>query len=145
MAYKGKFKPQNLSKYLGNPDKITFRSLWERQLMKWLDYNPAVMQWSSEVPIKYICATDGKEHRYFVDFYILWTTGHKYLVEVKPYRQTLEPKEPKRKTRAYYAKCQVWKKNVSKWYAARELCTKNNMKFEIWTENELRKLGLTIL
>lgn len=145
MSYKGKYKPQNLAKYLGNPDKVRFMSLWERQLMRWLDANPAVIQWSSEVPIKYVCATDGREHRYLVDFYILWNTGQRMMVEVKPYRQTLEPKEPKRKTPAYYKKCAVYAKNLSKWHAAREICARNNMKFEIWTENELRRLGLTIL
>ena len=145
MAYKGKFKPTNLGKYLGNPDKIRFLSLWERQLMRWLDANMAVIQWSSEVPIKYVCATDGKVHNYLVDFYILWRTGQKIMVEVKPYKQTLEPKAPKRKTAAYYKKCAVYAKNMSKWRAATELCAKNNMKFEVWTEHELRKLGLTIL
>ena len=113
--------------------------------MRWLDANTAVLQWSSEVPIKYVCATDGKVHSYLVDFYILWRTGQKNLIEVKPYKQTLEPKAPKRKTQKYINACLTYSKNLSKWTAARELCAKNNMKFEVWTEHELRKLGLTIL
>jgi hypothetical protein len=145
MAYKGKFYPRNLSKYLGNPDKIRFLSLWERQLMRWLDSNAAVTQWASEVPIKYVCGTDGREHRYLVDFYILWRTGHKMLVEVKPKRQCSEPKVPKRKTKRYVNECFAYIKNTSKWAAARELCAKNGMIFEIWTEHELRALGLKII
>jgi hypothetical protein len=144
MAYKGKYRPRNVSKYLGDPTKVIFRSLWERQLMRWLDSNLAVSQWSSEVPIKYVCGTDGKEHRYFVDFYILWRMGTKMFVEVKPKKQCAPPKEPKRKTQKYVNECLTYVKNVSKWDAARSLCARNGMLFEIWTEHELRQLGLKI-
>uniref|UniRef100_A0AB39U0I0 Uncharacterized protein n=1 Tax=Klebsiella phage Phi_KR1 TaxID=3240396 RepID=A0AB39U0I0_9CAUD len=30
MAYSGKFLPKNISKYKGDPRKITYRSTWEQ-------------------------------------------------------------------------------------------------------------------
>ena len=145
MAYKGKFKPTNISKYLGDHTKIRFLSLWEKQLMGWLDTNIHVVQWSSEIPIKYVCGTDMKVHKYLVDFYIATSDGRRLLVEVKPYKQTIEPKEPKRRTRRSVNESYTWVKNNSKWDAARELCAINNMKFVIWTENELKMMGLKII
>lgn len=36
-TYKGSFVPENIQKYKGDPRKITYRSSWERYVMKWLD------------------------------------------------------------------------------------------------------------
>ena len=32
MAYSGRYKVKHRSKYKGDPDKVIFRSLWERHL-----------------------------------------------------------------------------------------------------------------
>ena len=48
MAYKGKFRPKNPQKYRGDPTKIIYRSLWERNCMRYFDENPNVLKWSSE-------------------------------------------------------------------------------------------------
>ena len=67
MAYKGKFVPKNSHKYKGNVNNIIWRSTWERSLMKFLDINPDVIQWSSEeTVIPYISPVDNKMHRYFI-------------------------------------------------------------------------------
>ena len=34
IKYKGKFTPQNSSKYIGDSDNIVYRSMWERRCMK---------------------------------------------------------------------------------------------------------------
>ena len=66
--------------------------------MKWCDYTTSVKEWGSEeIIIPYISPVDGKRHRYFPDFYVK-IQNRKYLVEVKPFKQTLEPKTQKRNT-----------------------------------------------
>ncbi|EDP8999305.1 head completion protein, partial [Salmonella enterica subsp. enterica serovar Braenderup] len=36
MAYSGKWVPKNISKYRGDPKKITYRSNWEKFFFEWL-------------------------------------------------------------------------------------------------------------
>lgn len=146
MAYKGKFKPKNIHKYKGNPDKIRFLSLWERAFMRFLDNNNDVKFWNSEdVRIPYICMTDNKQHQYMMDFYIEYNNGYKELVEIKPKSQTIKPKEGKRKTSKYLAECFRYAKNISKWQAAEQFAKLNGVGFRIMTEDDLRTIGLRIL
>ena len=146
MSYKGKFTPTNLNKYIGDPKKIRFLSLWEWSLMKYLDFCPSVVKWNSEdVKIPYICATDSKQHLYLVDFFIILENGKRLLVEVKPSKQCSAPKVPKKRTKRYITEQYFWNKNQSKWAAAEEFALLNNAEFQIWTEIELRKLGIKIL
>ena len=71
MAYKGLYKIKNLSKYKGNPAKVTYRSLWERKFMVYCDNNPNILKWSSEeIIIPYRSPIDKRIHRYFPDFWI---------------------------------------------------------------------------
>lgn len=144
MAYKGKFKPNNLHKYKGDPTKIRFLSLWERCFMRYLDNNDMVKFWNSEdAHIKYICRTDGKEHTYMIDFYVEYINGEKDLIEIKPKKQTIQPK--KRKGTKYLTECYYYAKNISKWEAARKFAELNGVNFKIFTEDDLRKLGIPII
>ena len=89
MAYKGKYKVKNTSKYDGNPTNVIFRSLWERQFFRWCESNNEVVKWSSEsVVVPYICKTDNKLHRYFTDVKVKFKNGKTYLIEIKPEKQT---------------------------------------------------------
>ena len=54
MRYKGKFRPQNREKYKGNSSNIVYRSGWELNFMKYLDRQPEVLQWNSEVLRNYL-------------------------------------------------------------------------------------------
>lgn len=146
MAYRGRYKPKNPDKYVGDPTDIIYRSSWERAVFKWCDEKDEIVSWSSEtVVIPYRCKTDGKIHRYFVDLLIKFNNGKTILVEIKPHAQTQEPKTPKRKTRRYYAECLTWAKNKSKWEAAEEWALDRGIEFHIWTEKALAKLGILIL
>lgn len=141
----GKYHPLHPEKYLGNSTNIVFRSSWEYSLAKWLDTNPSVKKWGSEEAIvKYISPIDGKEHRYYIDFYaeILNKYGiiDKYLIEVKPFSQTKPPKVKKRRgviTEAYKTELSTYYINLSKWKAASEVAARNGMKFIVLTEKEL--------
>ena len=147
MAYRGVFSTlQNPQKYIGNPTNITFRSLWERGAFSWCDTNPDIAKWcSEEVVIPYVCATDGKPHRYFTDLYIEYTNGRKVIVEIKPSEQTRMPEQPSRKTRKYLSEVLRYTKNVSKWDAAKQFCDSKGIDFEIWTEKTLKEKGIPIL
>ena len=100
MSYKGKWRPKNRNKYEGNPDKIIYRSMWERQAFRWCDDNDDIKRWSSEsVVVPYRSQVDGKYHRYFVDLKITFNDGRTLLVEIKPKRQTKPPEKKSRRSR----------------------------------------------
>jgi len=143
--YSGKFRPKNIAKYDGDYTSITYRSLWERQALKWLDENPNVVSYSSEETIiPYRCATDGKVHRYFVDLRVKLRSGQTYLIEIKPKSQTIQPKK-KRMSKKYLTEVMTWAKNNSKWEAATKYCADRGWIFEIWHEDILRGMGIKIL
>jgi len=143
MAYHGIFKPKNPKKYKGDPTKIVFRSSWERDLCRKFDEHPNILEWSSEeVVIPYFYPADNKYHRYFVDFWVKLIDANgkiqEILYEVKPYKQTLPPKEPKKKTRKYVSECLTYVKNQAKWQAASKYASQRGMTFQILTENEIK-------
>jgi len=145
-TYKGKFKPTNKHKYVGDVEKITYRSMWERQAMKWLDEHSGISEWNSEeVVIPYVCPTDNKVHRYFIDLYFKTTDGKRYLIEIKPKSQTKPPNTPKRQTRKYITESLTYLKNEAKWKAASEFAKDNGVLFQIWTEDTLKGLGIKII
>ena len=138
MAYKGKYTPKNPKKYKGDPNRIVYRSLWERKFMVYCDTNDAILEWGSEeIIIPYLSPIDGRIHRYFPDFYVK-IQNRKYLVEVKPLRQTMEPKTQKRVTKKYVNEVVTWSVNKAKWKAATEFCKDQNWEFKIITEKELK-------
>lgn len=145
MAYSGRYKVKNPKKYKGNFQNVKYRSLWERQAFKFLDDNPSVIRWNSEeVVVQYVCKTDGKQHRYFVDLYFETVEGE-FLIEIKPDKETKEPKRSSRKTKRYLKEVMTYVKNQSKWEAAERYARNRGMKFQVWTEHSLRNLGIKIL
>ena len=108
-----------------------------------MEENDKVVWWNSEeVVIPYVCKTDGKCHRYFVDVLFRTTEGKTYLVEIKPHGQTVEPKISGRKTKRLLQEVFTWAKNTSKWEAARAYCREKGWTFQIWTERTLEKIGV---
>jgi len=106
--------------------------------MKWCDYTTSVQEWGSEeIIIPYISPVDGKRHRYFPDFYVK-IQNRKYLVEVKPFKQTLEPKTQKRNTKRYINEVVTYHINKAKWKAATEFCKDHSWEFMLITEKELK-------
>jgi hypothetical protein len=143
MAYSGKFKPKNKSKYNGNPNNIVFRSLWEYKAFKWCDDNSQIKSWSSEeVVIPYLYEVDKKYHRYFMDLKITYKNGRTVLVEIKPEKETKPPEFKGRKTKRYINEGMTYIKNMNKWSAAQNYAADRGWGFEIWTENHLQSLGI---
>lgn len=142
MSYKGKYSPSYPQKYKGDPTNIVYRSLWERKFMKYCDLNENILEWGSEeIALPYRSPIDNRIHRYFPDFYIKVKepTGQikKYIIEIKPKKQTIEPKVQKRKTKSYIYEVVEYAKNQAKWKAAEEFCKDRMWEFKVLTEDEL--------
>lgn len=129
-----------------NAGQIQYRSWLERNFMVWCDKNVNVIEWGSEnVIIPYISPIDNRVHRYFVDAYIKLQERdkiRKYLVEIKPYKQTLPPTESKRKKESTVIyEHATWAINNAKWEAARQFAQKHGMKFIIITDEDLKNVN----
>ena len=142
MAYKGRYTPVNPRKYKGDPTNIIYRSLWERKFMVYCDLNENILEWQSEeFCIPYRSPIDNKVHRYFPDFYIKVKESNgqikKYIIEIKPKKQTIEPQVKKRKTKSYIYEVYEYAKNQAKWKAAEEFCKDRMWGFKVLTEEDL--------
>lgn len=139
----GYFRPQNPQKYLGDPNNIVYRSGWELKFMRWCDRNENILEYGSEeFFIPYYDPVTKKVRRYFPDFFIKVKeqTGQtkKYIIEVKPERQTKPPVQSgKKKTKTYITEVKTYATNEAKWKAAEEFCKDHLIEFKIITEKHL--------
>lgn len=137
----GLFKPAFPLKYKGNVHNIVYRSSYELVAFRFFDSNPNVIEWCSEETIvPYMNPCTGRISRYFVDIYAKMKTKtgevKKYLIEIKPYSQTIAPTAVK-KTKHFITRQAEYAKNQAKWQAAAEFCKKKDMTFVILTEKNL--------
>jgi hypothetical protein len=136
----GIYRPQNQEKFIG--DTAIFRSSIELKFFRFCDSNPNIIRWGSEnVVIKYFDPVLSKNRKYHIDNYVEIKEGNiikKYLVEIKPFKQTQEPKVTKKRKKAHllYEQSQ-FKTNTAKWQYAREFAKKHGMEFIIITEKDL--------
>ena len=137
-SYRGLYRPTNPKKYVGNTKQIVYRSLLERRFMRYCDLNEDILYWASEeLPVRYYNPLDKKYHRYFPDFVVKTVNNDKYMIEIKPSRQAVKPKPPKKKTKSYMRESFEYIKNKAKWSAAKSYCDDNGMKFKLITEKDL--------
>jgi len=142
----GYYNPTNKSKYVGK-GKPFFRSSWESRVFFWCDTNRNVLEWSVEsIAIPYLYEIDQRIHRYYPDVIAKIQTSQgikKYIIEIKPYRQTLEPKKPKNKNKKrqdrFIYETLRFIKNKNKWNATEQYCKKYGFEFKIITEKDLWK------
>ena len=136
------FKPSFPKKYQGNLNNIICRSTWETKFCNYCDLNENILEWASEeFFIKYVSPVDNRFHRYYPDFLIKVKESNgsikTYVIEVKPRKQTLPPKQKKRMTKSFLYECKTFEVNRAKWEAASEWCKDRKIEFKIITENEL--------
>lgn len=140
-----KFVPP-LDSFMGSFDESTmsiqYKSNLELKAFKYCDANPHVVKFSVEpFNIKYTKPTDGKQHRYFIDLFIEFVSGDKFLVEIKSKGETIPPRKPSKNTTKaamnYQKALQTYAVNLAKWTAAKEFAAINKMKFLILTEDQL--------
>lgn len=132
-------------KYIAENKTIQMRSGWEISfVIDFLDKHTSVLSWTSEeLIIPYFCQIRKNVHRYFPDFTmtVKEATGNikTYVVEIKPDVEVHPPKVPKRQTKTFKDRCDIYIKNQCKWEAAREYCKKErllgkNIEFVVMTE-----------
>lgn len=123
--------------------EIEYKSSLEQISFRYCDMNKFVKSYSVEpFAIKYLKPTTGRVHRYFIDLFIEFQNGQKFLVEIKSFNETIEPKMPSKKTQKaifnYQKAIQTFAINTAKWNAAKKFAEQNNFKFIILTERELK-------
>ena len=141
-SIKSRYTPIYQSKYQGNAKYIICRSSWERKFCQWCDMNNSIISWASEeFSIPYVSPKDNRVHKYYPDYLIKVKEKNDmiktYVVEVKPFKQTMPPKTPKRKTKSYMTECVTYAVNQAKWKAAKEFCEDHRIEFKVVTEKEL--------
>jgi len=139
----GIFVPNNQDKFIGT--KATYRSGLELKFFRFCDKNPNVLQWGSEnIVVPYKSPLDNRHHKYYVDNFVVIREGDevkRYLVEIKPYKQTKKPQTKYRKKQHLIYEQKAYVTNQAKWEAAREYCKKCGYTFIIITEKELYPKG----
>ena len=144
----GYYALTNAEKYIGDPTKIIYRSSWEYRFCKYCDTTPEITMWSSEpVAIPYVSPLDGKQHSYFVDFYMKLEKPDgaiEYLVEVKPSKSLKQPVMAEglvtmNKLKQFNDAASTWVINRAKFKAAEEFARINGKSFIIVTEEFLFK------
>ena len=141
----GQYHLQHPEKYIGNVNRVVYRSSWELRMHRFLDNNTQILRWSSEeIKIPYISPLDGRVHHYYPDYYIEYINKHgevvQEMIEVKPLNQTSAPSKSRgksKKTMLYEQ--QTWAVNQAKWKYAMEWCDKRAIKFRVLTEQSLFK------
>ena len=148
--YKAEYIIINKEKYIGQKNPI-YRSSWECRVCTLFDTNPKIIKWGFEcVEIPYVNIIDKKIHKYYPDFYVELIDKNnkikKIIIEVKPYKQTIIPKQPKKITtksqKRYMIESQTFIINQCKWKYAKEYCNKIGYEFQILTENDIFNEGV---
>jgi len=134
------------NKYIGDPNKIIFRSSWERKFATYCDTNERIVAWSSEpIQILYLNPISGEIKPYNVDFYVRIKNEDsfsEYLVEVKPSRQLKQPQAPvgrvtEKKMNSYNEALKTYLINLAKFKAAKDFAKSRGWEFIVVTENML--------
>ena len=78
-------------------------------------------------------------HRYIVDLFFITKDingiEQKWLIQIKPYNQSVPPKVTKRKSSSKLLyETAVYQRNRDKWKAALTFCKNKNWKFAVWTQ-----------
>lgn len=137
---RGRFLPKNPQKYIGDVNKIIFRSAWEENFLRRIDQNPAVINWASEeISIPYISPLDKRVHQYYPDFIVKYQKPDGSvaveIIEIKPLSQSVISEKMSDRDK------QALMVNDAKWKAASIFAEKNNATFRVLTERTLFKQG----
>lgn len=131
----GLYYPNNTAKYIG---KVLprYRSSWEKRVMIYLDENPNVIAWGSElIKIPYKNPLTGKIANYIPDLMVKYQdkAGNQRVecIEIKPLKETLlEFAKSKNDQIALTV-------NHSKWQQAQRYCQEKGISFRILTERDI--------
>lgn len=132
----GYYIPKHPEKYRGDVTKIRYMSSWEQRFNVFLDNNANILEWASEeIVIPYIKPTDGRVHKYYPDYYIMYKNKSgdiiREIIEIKPKNQVVL-----RKKANVYEQIQ-FAVNDAKWAAAKAFCDHHGLIFRIISEDKL--------
>lgn len=139
------YTPENPDKYVGKDSTIICRSSYEEKFCRWLDINSNVLEWASEaLEIPYFDPIQKKKRRYYPDYYMKVKNKdgkiEKFIIEVKPYKETIAPKKHgRKKQRTLLREQKTWVTNKAKWNACINWCKKQGYQFKLITEKQLFK------
>lgn len=141
-SLKGKYIPLHPEKYRGK--KIPeYKSALELRMMRYLDKNPSILEWTYEpMAIDYFDALRKKNRKYYLDFIAKIHVGGGFtkttLIEVKSQKETVQPQKTSRMSdKTYREAMKVWITNTSKWKAAKKYARSRNYDFVIISEAQL--------
>ncbi len=113
-------QPKN--NYMNSKPFPEYRSSWELEFYKYCEKSDYVKKWAAEsIAISYVSPKDGQHHRYFPDVFILTSDNDKFIIEIKPSKQSKNPI------------------NLAKWEAAEKWAKDHGYRFIVVTEKELKK------
>lgn len=142
----GIYTPFNKEKYIGKA-LPHYRSSWQLKAFISIDKNPKIIKWGSEaIIIPYIDSTRNySSHRYIVDLFFqikdINNIIQTWLIEIKPYNQSVSPTISKRKSQAkLLAEQLIVENNQCKWKAAINFCKSKNWHFGVWTQRGINQM-----
>jgi len=163
----GYYKVQHPEKYIGDPTLIIYRSSWELSFLRWCDFSPSIIRFSSEpTKIPYYdrvskleeCKRQGLDpnnpknwviKNYNIDFWIEIrkdeNTTERIIVEIKPSNKLKKPIPPGenaslKEQRRFNIDAKEFLINEAKFESANAFAKKHNMRFCVFTENSLSGL-----
>jgi len=142
--HQGFYELKNPEKYVGDPNKVIFRSGLEKRWYKYFDNEKNIVNFGvEEFFIPYVSPTDNKVHRYFVDAIFKLKNGERVIAEIKSWSQCQEPKKPKTNNKKslmkYVTELKTYEINQAKWDAAEKFCKQKGITFMVLTEKNLPK------
>lgn len=142
-CHRGYFKPRNPDKYVGDLNKIEYKSGLELTAFRLFDKHSSIIKWSVEsvqIPYRF----RGKYHHYIVDIWAIMKLRdgsiEERLVEIKHSKEVKKPTYKKRKTKTYLENVERWERNMTKWDYAKQYAKGKNMKFMVLTEQKLNTM-----
>lgn len=143
----GYFLATNPQKYVGDPGKIIYRSMWEKRFCTYCDTNERVTAWGSEnIQVPYLNPIDQTLKMYNLDFYLKVKqedgSEKQFIAEVKPAKKLLKPVLPttrvnEKRMEAHILQMKEYAVNMYKFQAAKEWAKARGWEFIIVTENFL--------
>lgn len=144
----GYYSVLNKDKYLGDLNKVIFRSSYEETLFKELDLDPAVLYWVAEPPelkIRYWNPVKLRWAFYFPDVMCVKRHGDrqvKCLIEIKPKSKLKLPVRPKtndqKKLASFQKKMADYMVIDAKRKSAVEFCKQKGMLYVFITEDTVK-------
>lgn len=130
--HQGVVNPNRLSKYYTSckDEPVIYRSGLELDFINFCENNKNIIKWASEpIKIPYFNRLKNKDQNYYPDYVLETEKGEHLIVEIKPYNQTIKPREQDSR----WLK-EAWVTNIDKWSAAKVFAENHNSKFIVITE-----------